>query len=296
VNLRIAAQNFVTTASVYGGGSTGVRGKTQLGSYTIYDLSREGLGSNLVLKLPNASFRYLHIRLARTITPEQLQGATVSNYQEKKALWTAGGSCEHSGEKDKYTHISCHVPQNFPLARLEFKVSGNENFRRTVVVIDSHGTIPTNASISRVRLHSDGNTVTTEELAVPISDPLANDFTIHISNGDDPALAIESVQPFAVEHRVYFDPAGNRSLKLYYGDPPLEAPSYDYARVFQEEAAAAPAQLGEESLNPDYRGRPDQRPWSERHKWVMWFVMVFAIAVLGALAWRGFRTRAPSAG
>jgi hypothetical protein len=238
--------------------------------------------------LPDTSFRFLHIRLAKSLLPGQIQSATVSDYQEKKAAWTAAGSCQILGEKNKYTNISCHVPANFPLARLEFKVPGTSNFRRPVTVIDSKGAIAGTSSISRVRLTIEGSTVTTEELVVAVSDSLAKDFTISVSNGDDPPLAISAVQPLAVEHRVYFNPAGSTSLKLYYGDAQLDSPSYDYAKLFQEEAAATRAQLGGESANPAFHARPDQRPWSERHSWILWVAMLCVIAVLAVLAVRGF--------
>ena len=290
VNLHLSAKNFVTTASVYGTASPGVGPMTQLGSYTIYDLSREGLDSNFLLKLPDSSFHFLHLRLAKFVTPAQLSGATVSNYQEKKAAWTAAGSCQNSGDKNKYTNFACHVPDNFPVARLEFKVSGNENFRRTVAVIDSNGAVVASSGISRIHLKTAGTSLTSEELTIPISDALSRNFVVSVNNGDDPPLPVAALQPYAVEHRVYFEPRGNTALKLYYGDEQLEAPSYDYAKTFQEQVAAAQAQLGAEVANPTFRGRPDQRPWSERHSWILWCVMILIVVILGAIALRGFRT------
>ena len=41
--------------------------------------------------------------------------------------------------------------------------------------------------------------------------------------------------------------------------------------------------------NEAYRGRPDDRPWSERHNAVLWLAMILAVAVLAALAIRGLR-------
>ena len=39
--------------------------------------------------------------------------------------------------------------------------------------------------------------------------------------------------------------------------------------------------------NEAYSGRPDDRPWSERHNAVLWLAMILAVAVLAALAIRG---------
>jgi hypothetical protein len=104
--------------------------------------------------------------------------------------------------------------------------------------MDSKGAMAGTSSISRVRLTTEGSTVTTEELGIAVSDDLGKDFTISVSNGDDPPLGITAVQPLAVEHRIYFNPAGNSTLQLYYGDAQLDSPSYDYAKLFQEEGAA----------------------------------------------------------
>jgi hypothetical protein len=103
-------------------------------------------------------------------------------------------------------------------------------------------------------------------------------------------LPIRQVRPQSVERRLYFEPQGKTSLRLYYGDEKLPAPVYDYAKLFHEDANATAAQLGNESANTIYVTRPDERPWSEKHKAVLWAAMLLAVAVLGSLAFRGLKT------
>ena len=93
-----------------------------------------------------------------------------------------------------------------------------------------------------------------------------------------------------LERRVYFDRPARGSPVLYYGDEKLAAPIYDYAKLFQQEKTAKQAQLGGESLNPNFSERPDERPWSERHPLVLWIVIVGAALGLGAIALRSMRT------
>jgi hypothetical protein len=83
-------------------------------------------------------------------------------------------------------------------------------------------------------------------------------------------------------------PRAKASLRLYYGDQKLEAPAYDYGKFFQPDADAAVAQLGPEAANQEFTGRPDERPWSERHTIVLWAAIVIAVALLGGIAIRGF--------
>ena len=113
---------------------------------------------------------------------------------------------------------------------------------------------------------------------------------VTVDNGDNPPLSISGVELLSVERRVYFDPQGKSLLKLYYGDSKLGSPVYDYARFFKADPAAARAELGPGTHNDAYGGRPDDRPWSERHKAVLWVAMLLAVTVLGALAIRGLRT------
>jgi hypothetical protein len=47
--------------------------------------------------------------------------------------------------------------------------------------------------------------------------------------------------------------------------------------------------LGPEVSNPAYTGRPDDRPWSERHPIVLWIAIIAAVVVLGGLALRSMR-------
>jgi hypothetical protein len=79
-------------------------------------------------------------------------------------------------------------------------------------------------------------------------------------------------------------------VKLYYGDEKLEPPVYDYAKLFQREQGASAAQIAAEAMNAAFTGRPDDRPWSERHPVVLWAAIVGAVVVLGTIALKSMRT------
>jgi hypothetical protein len=71
---------------------------------------------------------------------------------------------------------------------------------------------------------------------------------------------------------------------------------YDYAKFFKADPAAVQAQLGADTHNPAYTGRPDDRPWSERHQVVLWAAMILAVAILALLAIRGLGAESRSSG
>ena len=289
VRLKLDAKDFICTAHVQGRQTANARVGTELGSSTLYDFTAESLGSNSVLKFPTSSFPYLHVRLAPGIRPAQVKGAFVASFSESKALWMTAGSCTAISGQAKQSTFECSIPSGMPVERIAFQIEpGAVNFNRTVNVIDESGGEIERGSISRVRMTRERQTVTSEELAFDVYSRSERKIRVAIQNGDDKALPVQQVTALSIERRLYFDPAGKSALQLYYGDGKLSAPSYDYAKFFQPSAQAALAELGVAEANSQFTGRPDERPWSERHRYVLWLVMLIAVAVLALVAVRGF--------
>jgi len=294
IRLRLDAKDFVVTASVAGSSALDRKLPTELAPSTLYDFTSEQLGSSTVLKLAPSTFRFLHVKLSKGILPQQVKGAVIYNLREQQASWTKAGSCSAPQQKPRTTVIVCNVPAKVPLNRILFQVAPSQvNFRRTVSVENANGVQQASGEISRVRVNRAGTLVTAEELAVT-STGASGPITLSIDNEDNPPLSIQGVQPLSLERRVYFDPQGRTSLKLYYGDEKLSAPVYDYARFFHLEPSPAEAQLDAGSHNPEYTGRPDDRPWSDRHMSILWAVMILAVIALTALTIRGLRSGARS--
>src|SRR5208337_164733 len=164
------------------------------------------------------------------------------------------------------TRIACDLDPGVPVGRILFTVPADQvNFRRIVTVGDPQGSRFCSGSISRIRMKSGGKEIVTEDLALGFCTGKENQVSIQIDNADNAPLTVEKVEPQSLERRIYFDPAGKTAIKFYYGDEKLSAPIYDYARFFHKEEDAAQAVMAAENQNPDYTGRPDERPWSERH-------------------------------
>jgi hypothetical protein len=303
IRLRIEARDFVAKAFVSGGSAPGKATDVELTPSTLYDFTKEQLGSNSLLKLPTSSFRYLHIRLSPGIPPQQVKGATIFNLREQQASWTKVGSCAAPQANGRKTEIACEIPARVPLNRILLHVDPAQvNFRRTVSVEDAKGMQIAAGEISRVRMNRGGTPITNEELAVNAAASNMADqdiggnsrhVTLSVDNEDNPPLKILAAEPLALERRIYFDPQGKSALKLYYGDGKLYPPVYDYARFFQLDASPAQAQLGPGAHNAQYRGRPDDRLWSERNKGVLWAAMILAVLALGIVALRGLRVEQP---
>ncbi len=89
-----------------------------------------------------------------------------------------------------------------------------------------------------------------------------------------------------LERDLCFDASAGARYTLYYGDPALAAPNYDYAKLFMPQSNAARATAGPEQLNPKYQPRPDERPFTERHPALLWLVLALVVVLLAAIALR----------
>jgi hypothetical protein len=288
VELRLKTTNFVASGTVEGRETLNQGSGRKLSTTTLYDFSREALGNNLALRLPPATFRYLHVTIAPAINPREISGASTSVQREAQATWMSAGRCWSPEQVKRTTRIACDLDLGVPVARILFTVPADlVNFRRTVRVTDPQGAQLCSGSISRIRMKSGGKEVVTEDLALVFCANKEHRVLVEIDNGDNTPLTVDKVEPQSLERRIYVDPAGKTVVRLYYGDEKLTAPEYDYARFFHKEADAALVVAAAERQNPDYTGRPDERPWSERHQWVLWGAMLVAMALLAVLALKG---------
>ncbi len=295
IKLQLAkdAVNFISHARVEGLDSASQRRGVDLGSATLFDFSREKLGANSTIRLLRpALFPYLRITLPE-IAPEQVLGAWVADTRTRPSDWTRIAVTPAIEQRGHSTVINWAVPERVPIARVLVSIDPQQvNFRRAVELQNAAGQTVARGDISRIHLVRNGRPVDAECLSLEFPEVRSDSLKVIVDNGNDSPLAIVDAQVFARERRVYFDARGGTAFTLYYGDDPLSAPVYDYAKLFRGVDHATVAGLGPELSNPAYRGRPDERPWTERHPALLWTALALAVLGLGALAVRGLRSGA----
>jgi hypothetical protein len=191
----------------------------------------------------------------------------------------------------KGTVLTFAVPENVPVNRVTLDIDpAQPNFRRSVQVEDDKEAYVGSGEIDRVHMVRQGQKIDSDSYDVNFSAVGRKTIKVIIDNGDDPPLKIKSARLQQLEHRLYFDAPASGPLTLYYGDEKLDPPVYDYAKLFFLAKDAAPAQLGAEQANAAFTGRPDERPWTERHPAVLWIAIVAAVLILGAIAVRSMKT------
>ena len=292
ITLKLRAKNYVSKVRVEGQDDLHGAHWSTLANTIVYDLSDDNLGGNTTLRLPVTRYKYLRITMEGAVKPVDVEGATANIREEEKAVWRNISSAPKREEQNKETIFTFSVPANVPLERLEFTIdAGQPNFKREVEVQSGKNEWPgSTGELSRVHMVRHGQKIDFEQSMLDLGEIRPETLKVIIHNGDDPPLKITGVRLQQYERRVYFNSAD--SPHLYYGDEKLDEPVYDYAKLFQADANATQTQLGAEQTNSAYTGRPDERPWSEKHPAVLWIAIVAAVLVLGVMALRSMKSTA----
>jgi hypothetical protein len=314
VELGITQTDFIATVTVTGSHAELMRAGagTKLGSYTVFDLTGQRLGRSTVLHLPDSDFRYLHFRITGPVKPGDVTGLTLSRLPAKQQYVTVADT-NTATQKGKTSVLQFKVPAHVPAERIEFAVGATPaNFSRDVTVkvepvvagklnTDEEPPGPVESSRNLLRVHGthDGHRIDEEQLAIDAPGAnfgeMGSTWTITVDNGDDAPLAITYVRLEMEQRTLCFDAVAGAQYALYFGDPALTAPRYDYATLFVADASAAQAALGAEEENPQYQARPDTRAFTERHPALLWVALLLVVVVLGLVALRTAKST-PKAG
>lgn len=277
-----------------------------LGTTTLYDLSTEKLGRNSTLHIPLATYKYLRVTVDAAVKPGDVQGGTAGVTRAQQAVWrdlssqavvsqqdgnSQGGA---PGRQGTTTVLAFWVPENVPVERVVLVIGPTQqNFWRAVEVQSDKESWSGSGEISRIHMVRGGQKIDSEQTFLDVEGAGPATLKIKIYNGDDAPLPIVGAHLQQYERRIYFDSLLGAESSFYYGDEKLGAPIFDYAKLFKKDASADQVGFRPEQANVAYTGRPDERPWSERHPAVLWLAIVAAVAVLGLIALRSMRTVAP---
>jgi hypothetical protein len=306
LQLAVTAQDFIATVTVSGSQAEEGRSETKLGAYTIFDFTRQKLGRSTVLHLPESNFRYLHFRITGPLPPESITGLSVVRLPASQPKYETVSESSQIKQQGHSSTVAFKVPAHVPVDRIAFDPGPqpllfSRNVDISVVPVSSRAgqegaepQQPVTSSGDLLRIHSEQNGHRIDEERLTIEAPevdfnIPAVWTITINNGDDAPLMMESVRLQMLQRRICFEAAGNGRYALFYGDPALTAPRYDYASLFIAQADASAAVEGTEQSNPGYQTRPDDRPFTEKHPALLWVTLAAVIALLGGIVLRSVK-------
>jgi hypothetical protein len=320
VILDLAGQDFIATATVSGTRDPNYANQTHLGDFTLFDLTSQHLSRNTTLHLQETNLPYLHIELTlSSATPQHLssqhlstqmltnpdvllkivKGVTVPPSRDAQSLYTTAVRTTTITQNHQLSVATFTLPERIPIERVSFDIAPTfkANFSRDVHITDHPADSPAESlsgTILRVNLTQAGREIRQQQLSIPAT--LGSNMqssaivSVTVDNGDDAPLPITAVRLETRQREICFEAASTQSLILFYGDPALTAPVYDYDRLFSQSAAFHTAQLGPEQFNPAYRSRPDTRALTERHPHLLWIALLIVLCILAVIAIRSSRT------
>jgi hypothetical protein len=295
IKLKLATKNFVAHARVEGQDDLHGNHWALLGVTTLYDLTDEKLGDNSTLQIPLSAFKYLRVTVDSSVKPADVENGTAGVTRAEKAVWREVGSVAKQEQQGKDTVLTFSIPANTPVDRLALQIDPAQgNFRRQIDIRGPQEQSFSSGEISRIHMQRNGQKVDVQQTSLDLCGNCQNILKAVIHNGDDTPLRITTAHLLQMERRIYFDSGAALQPWIYYGDEKLGRPEYDYPKLFQKEKTAAPVTLGVEELNAAYSGRPDSRPWSERHPAILWIAIIAAVLILGGVAIRSLKTTANS--
>ena len=302
IELKLATKDFVTHARVEGQDDPHGARWADLGNTTLYDLSTEKLGRNSTLQIPLTNYKYLRVTVDRAVKPGDVEGGTAGVTRARQAVWRdlsnkaaiaqqdGNSQGDANGKAGNTTVLTFSVPNNVPVERVVFAVDpAQQNFRRPVEIQSDKGPWLGPGEITRIHMLRNGQKIDVEQTSLDIEAAGPATLKIKIHNGDDAPLNIMDARLQQYERRIYFDSPSGSEAHFYYGDEKLGAPVFDYAKLFSKDTNADPVGLRPEAANAAYTGRPDDRPWSERHPAVLWLAIIAAVVILGTIALRSMK-------
>jgi hypothetical protein len=270
--LDVVGRNFVGRATVEGADRR-AGPFTRLGSTTIYDVSGARHAHSTEVTFPPSDFRYLFVRATgvRAIAAASVAGRVGQKLVGRSASERVSTSGRHTD-----------VVLDFGYPRVPFREvhvsAATPTFNRPAeVAVSEDGRSFTPVAFGRVAAFP-GST------QGPIrADARAHFVRIRIDNGDDPPLRGVRAQAFDVSRAIAAEGGHPLPYRLYYGDPALGAPSYDFARLPQRFTLVFGATVGPETANASYRPPRVTRSFFARHGWLVKGALALAaIVVAGA--------------
>ena len=290
INLKLASKNFVAHARVEGQDDAHGKSWALLGTTTLYDLEGEKLGRNATLQIPVSAYKYLRVTVDSAVKPSDVESGTAGVTRSQQAVWRDVRGEVKQEQQGRDTVMTFSIPENTPVERLTFTIDPSQrNFRREMEIRGEQGQVFGAGEISRIHTQRNGQNVDVEHNTVDLRGNCQGSLKVIIHNGDDPPVKIGGAQLRQIERLIYFDSDLGLQPWIYYGDEKLGAPEYDYAKLFQKDTRVDQVALNAEEANSAYAGRPDSRPWSERHPAVLWSAIVAAALILGAIAVRSLK-------
>jgi len=308
VELNLAATNFLAQATVSSGAS-------QLGTYTLFDLTRRHLARSTELALQEGHLPRLHVDLRLWNLDGQpianpsaaiIQGAEVPPSRQAQTLYTTIAAAAPASTGEGSSVATLFVPAHVPVER--FRVTLDPSY---------HGDIFQPVQLEATPQAGEGHAVESVQGNIAIIDqpaPSVEAPSVHYkslavdaalgANLREPAMVRVTipkgakplpVRSFELQMRqrsLCFGAVAGARYTLRYGDAGLSAPVYDdmagdsagIPRATEVAGKPLVAVLGPERENAEFIARPQRATAGETRPGMFWVGLLSMITLSGSLA------------
>jgi hypothetical protein len=281
LELDIPDGEFVGSVVVFGADDRDGR-FTRLSETGIYAVRGAQPARSTAAVFPPTDFRYLRVR-ARGVS--RIDGAAVSGTQDRPPTVRRAHELAVATTGNRTTVTLDFGYRNMPVDDLLLLAATPRYDRSAVVEASNNGKAWRNVTYARFSRY-EGSPPAPLTIGVR-----ARYVRIRIENGDDPQLSGIRVGASSRSHALVLEGGHSAPYRLLYGNPTVRAPEYEFARLpFDSDRQLIDGTFAEERRNPAFIA--PERPFGERHGWIVSAALVAAAAVVGAAGFLALRRRA----
>jgi len=255
----------------------------------IFDISRADRHvAELSVDYPVSTRRYVRVTIPGWHNPAYLASAWLTYFAETGAVRDSVASLAPAVTEDAKAQATVLTGDigfgGLAYDRVELAVAGDATAfsRRVEVATSGDGKAWSHAGEGAI-----SRTARQERLSVDFPEQWKRYVRVTVFHGDSAPLKIARIRLSDFRRLIEFPAKAAGEYWLYAGNPKARQASYDVSGLAATTLNDLDASLGAAEANPQYR--PPERPWTDRNPYVLNFVLIGAVVVMGYMSIRLLR-------
>jgi len=255
----------------------------------IFDISRADRHvAELSVDYPVSTRRYVRVTIPGWHNPAYLASAWLTYFAETGAVRDSVASLAPAVTEDAKAQATVLTGDigfgGLAYDRVELAVAGDATAfsRRVEVATSGDGKAWSYAGEGVI-----ARTAQQERLSIDFPEQWKRYVRVTVFHGDSAPLKVARIRLSDFRRLIEFPAKAAGEYWLYAGNPKARPTSYDVSGLAANTADAADASFGTAEANPQYRA--PERPWTDRNPYVLNFVLIAAVAVMGYMSIRLLR-------
>lgn len=247
----------------------------------IFDISRaDRHAAELSVEYPVSTRRYVRVTIPGWHNPGYLTSAWLTYFAETGAVRDTAANLAPAVTEDAKAQATLLTGDigfgGLAYDRVELAIAGDAGAfsRRVEVATSGDGKAWQYAGEGTI-----SRTAQEEHLSVDFPEQWKRYVRVTVFHGDSTPLKIARIRLSTFRRLIEFPTTAAGEYWLYAGNPKARQASYDVSGLTARMANDSGASLGTAEANPQYR--EPERPWTDRNPYILNFVLIAAVAVMG---------------